>query len=178
MQHGRLLAHAALFSIAFAAVTASAWPVTERWSPIPNSAVPAEGPLTTLVRGENGQTLIVRWNCGQPSPCSYTGVQNNIDQLTTLVVVPVEVGAPGRYFLFGRPDHCTSYGDDAQVGVWLTSGLDPVMQQCFHLTQTRYIRRSDALPPVRMARVQAPPNLAEITAAADARHRAQARPTP
>lgn len=179
MQHGRLLAYAALFSLAFAAVTASAWPVDDRWSPIASSAVPADGPTTTLVRGDaSQQTMIVRWNCGQASPCSYTGVQNNVDPITTIVIVPTDVGAPGRIFLFGRPQHCTSYGDNAQVGVWLSSGGDPVVQQCFLPTESRFRARSDALPPVRMTRVQLPSNIAELTAAADARARAQARPTP
>lgn len=177
MQYGRLLAHAALFSLAFAALTASALPVVDRWSPIPNSAVPADGSTTTLVRGDASQ-LIVRWNCGQPSSCSYTGVQNNIDPITTIVIVPTDIGAPGRIFLFGRPQHCASYGNNAQVGVWLSNSGDPVVQQCFLPTESRYRARADALPPVRMTRVQLPSNIAELTAAADARARAQARPTP
>lgn len=178
MKLWRVAAVAALIST-FTLLSASAVvvPVSGRWSPIPNSAVPSEGPVTTLVRGDPPE-MIVRWNCGQPSSCSYTGAQGMLNPVTVIMIVPSDIGAPGRIFYFGTHNNCAAYGADAQIGVWLTSGGEAIVQQCFLPTQSRYTASRDRPPLVRVPRLQLPSNIGEMMAAADARERARRQRTP
>lgn len=161
-------------------LSAHAWLIDRRWLPVAGSAVPAEGPLTTLVRGNiEDQTMIVHWNCGQASPCIVTGDQFSIDGWTALMVAPEGANTPAPYFMFGVRSECIpEFGERALMGFWMQSNGDIVMQQCFNLAESRYTMRPNRPPVERVMRAQLPSNIAELTATARARARARARTTP
>jgi hypothetical protein len=176
MKLWRVAAMAALVSTLIA--PAVAFPLDERWTPVQGSATPADGPQTTLVRGEADTLMMtVHWNCGQASPCIVNGDQMWLNPVTTILIPEEGANTPAPYFMFQKVPTCSnSQGDALYVGTWFFGNGDVVMRQCFLPANSRYRARADALPPVR--RVQPPPNLSELTTTARARARARAQPTP
>src|SRR5262245_28871096 len=117
MKLWRVAALVALVSTLTAA-PAVAFPLDDRWTAVPGTANPADGPTTTLVRGEADTLLMtVHWNCGQPSPCIVTGDQFLLNPVNTMLIPPEGANTPAPYFMFQQNvPACTGpYGAQAYL---------------------------------------------------------------
>lgn len=180
MKLWRIAAQVALISV-FTVLSASAIMFNTRFTAIPDSALPADGPTTTLVRGNvEAQTMIVHFTCGQPSPCIVTGDQMSWEGFTAVMIAPEGANTPGPYFIFGyRPECAVVYGNEAYTGLWISEiGNQVVSQQCFVQAESRYTTRPNRPPVRRIERAELPSNIAEMRATARARAQARARAAP
>ena len=180
MKLWRIAALAALVS-AMTVLSASADLFIARFTDIPGTAVPTDGPTTTLVRGNiEDQTMIVHFTCGQPSTCIVTGDQFHYGAGNAIMVAPEGANTPAPLFVFGFNPVCASeYGVTAKTGVWMRTNGEVVSHQCFRVvTESRYTVRPNRPPITRIERLELPSNIAEITATARARAQARARARP
>src|SRR5262245_51579070 len=130
MKLWRVAAVAALVS-ALTALSASAFMFNARFRAIPDSALPTDGPTTTLVRGNiPEQTMVVHFTCGQANPCIVTGQQVSWEGFTAVMIAPAGANTPGPYFIFGyRPECIAAYGDEAHTGLWISAVGGEVVSQ-------------------------------------------------
>lgn len=164
MKRARASIPAAIVLLALAALPAAAVPFTGSYNGVASSVVPAAGPLTRRVVGDAAtNTMRVRWDCGQPSPCEVTGPQYDVGAGQFLLMAPSGVTTPAPFFVLAPNADCTArFGSTARVGAWIVAAGTAVVKQCFTVTPPPRFTPDSDLPPIRFTPTPVPPRIRDL----------------